>query len=151
VNIGVRYEFSGAPTENNGVQAAPDRAGEITSTANIDNLVFQRGGKLYGADNANFAPRVGFAWRPGTSTRTVVRGGFGIFYDRLVNSAIAFVDNNTACSSQLASAYPNLSGTDVRLSDGIPNPCSLEQFPFHCLPRVPHPPPFSKPTCAHPM
>jgi hypothetical protein len=122
VNLGVRYEFNGPPSERNGIQAAIDRSGEITSTANINNLVFQRGGKLYEADNANFAPRIGFAWRPGTSTRTVVRGGFGIYYDRLVNTAVAFVDNNTVGSYQAFSLYPNLNGTDVRLSDGVPQP-----------------------------
>jgi hypothetical protein len=30
----------------------------------------------------NFAPRVGFAWKPLSSDRFVVRGGFGYFYDR---------------------------------------------------------------------
>jgi len=37
-------------------------------------------------DRRNFAPRVGFAWAPGGRGRqqpgTVVRGGFGMFYDR---------------------------------------------------------------------
>lgn len=122
VNVGVRYEFNGAPSERKGIQAATDRAGEITSAANIEDLVFQRGGNLYNADGSNFAPRIGFAWRPGTSTRTVVRGGFGIYYDRLVNTAVAFVDSNTIGSSQVVSLYPNLNGTDVRLSDGVPQP-----------------------------
>jgi hypothetical protein len=34
----------------------------------------------------NFAPRLGFAWRPLQSDRFVVRGGFGFFYDRLTDS-----------------------------------------------------------------
>jgi len=38
--------------------------------------------------NFNFAPRIGFAWAPGPVNRqqaakTVVRGGFGVFYDRV--------------------------------------------------------------------
>ncbi|HVZ59447.1 MAG TPA: hypothetical protein VG892_01560, partial [Terriglobales bacterium] len=35
----------------------------------------------------NFAPRVGFAWKPLSGDRFVVRGGAGYFYDRLSQSA----------------------------------------------------------------
>ena len=32
---------------------------------------------------SNFAPRIGFAWQPTHSSNLVVRGGFGLFYDRV--------------------------------------------------------------------
>ncbi len=40
-------------------------------------------------DTNNISPRLGFAWSPWASRRTVVRGGFGLFYDRVPLRALA--------------------------------------------------------------
>ena len=53
------------------------------------------------SDHRDFAPRLGVAWAPGSSKdgrqKTVIRGGFGIFYDRVPDSIIenAFLLNGT--------------------------------------------------------
>lgn len=40
-------------------------------------------------DRNNASPRIGFAWSPFESRRTVVRGGFGLYYDRIPLRALA--------------------------------------------------------------
>src|SRR5262249_38910099 len=40
-------------------------------------------------DRDNVSPRAGFAWSPGKSRGTVVRGSFGLFYDRVPLRALA--------------------------------------------------------------
>jgi len=40
-------------------------------------------------DRDNFSPRAGFAWTPFASRRTVIRGSFGLFYDRVPLRALA--------------------------------------------------------------
>jgi hypothetical protein len=41
-------------------------------------------------DTFRFAPRAGLAWTPFGSQSTIIRGGFGIFYDRVPLSVFAF-------------------------------------------------------------
>ena len=63
---------------------------------------------LNGQDLNNFAPRVGFAYSPLDSNRLVIRGGFGVFYDR---PSAAFI--NTVFSN-----YPFLREIEITVPSG---------------------------------
>jgi len=121
LNLGVRFEYAGAPREKSGIFAALDRAGDITSSAGIADLRLVPGAAWYKKDLNNFGPRLGFAWSPWGSTRMVLRGGYGIFFDRLAGTATNFADSNTPGSSHVVAVFPNLAGTDLRLRDGVPS------------------------------
>ena len=49
---------------------------------------------LKGQDLNNFQPRIGFAWTPFDSGRLVIRGGYGVFFDRPSASFINTIFSN---------------------------------------------------------
>lgn len=100
LNYGLRYEFKGVPFEVNGQMSTlvnQDPSGREPAGGFVFQFVGKNSGtsnKLYDNDLNNFAPRFGFNWSPGWSTgflskvfggpgQTSVRGGYGIFYDRV--------------------------------------------------------------------
>jgi uncharacterized membrane protein YgcG len=55
------------------------------------------------SSNLNFAPRLGFAWSPGAGGRqpkTVIRCGFGVFYDRIGESLTLQADRFNGINQQ---------------------------------------------------
>jgi hypothetical protein len=40
--------------------------------------------------NGNLAPQIGFAWSPGSSSKTVIRGGIGLFYENAIWNNVLF-------------------------------------------------------------
>ena len=63
-------------------------------------------------DTNNVSPRMGFAWSPGESRRTVVRGSYGLFYDRVPLRALA----NALLSAGNTTDLANLRQISVSLS-----------------------------------
>lgn len=72
VNYGVRWDYFGVVGEKNNLfyQLDPTSATDLSPT-----------NQLYNKDYNNFAPRIGLAYDVAGNGRTVVRAGWGLFYD----------------------------------------------------------------------
>jgi outer membrane receptor protein involved in Fe transport len=68
--------------------------------------------KTISTDSNNVSPRAGFAWSPFASRRTVVRGSYGLFYDRVPLRALA----NALLSAGNTTTISNSSQVSVSLS-----------------------------------
>jgi len=85
LNIGLRYDVTLPRTERYNRMNWVDLS--VVSPLQIPGLPTLHGGEIYASpsdrqpydiDGKDFQPRVGFAWQP--LSKTVVRGGYGIFY-----------------------------------------------------------------------
>ncbi|HEV8135444.1 MAG TPA: TonB-dependent receptor [Pyrinomonadaceae bacterium] len=91
LNLGLRYDVSSVSREKDG----------RLQNFDLTTLTFTPvGQKLYDVDKNNFGPRFGFAFDVFGNHKTVVRGGYGIFYDR---------DLPASFGSPQANTFPTLS------------------------------------------
>src|SRR5207245_4578019 len=60
----------------------------IIPLAETDNPLFPASNKKYPVDKNNFAPRIGFTHSLDAAGKSVVRGGYGIFYNRTILGAL---------------------------------------------------------------
>ncbi len=86
LTLGVRYEYDSPIAE---------RYGRLVNLAVADNfasatpIVERSAGALFQPDRNNIAPRIGLAWKPFPASTIVVRGGYGVYYDKPLYRSIA--------------------------------------------------------------
>lgn len=78
ITFGVRYEYNTPPIDPTNRAKVYDPASK--GLVQVGTGSVPRG--AYAADGNNFAPRIGLAYTPGGRGNTVVRAGYGIYYDQ---------------------------------------------------------------------
>jgi hypothetical protein len=89
LNIGLRWERFGAPSEDHGIIAQFTNISTCDITTDrtcIANARVNPVGRMWKTYNKDFGPRIGFAWDPFGKGKMAVRGGYGIFYDRIFDN-----------------------------------------------------------------
>jgi hypothetical protein len=125
INLGLRYDA------------------EILPLAQIPNSAVPQTSQLPSSAD-NFAPRLGFAWGLFGNGRTILHGGFGLYYGRIQNgmiySALASTGSSSAqfqlntSPSATSPAYPNIVSTStppaltnvIAFAPGFRSPFAME-------------------------
>jgi len=156
LNLGLRYEYKGVPYEVNG-QLSTLVNQNPSQLEPAGGFVFQLVGKnspnpgqgLYSADLNNFAPRFGFNYSPafehgfiskitGGPGRMSIRGGYGVFYDRVFGNLFTNARGNPPFEQDIQNIPFNdtFSGTIQEIgrpATATPNPRVLSGNPTTCF------------------
>jgi hypothetical protein len=90
LSLGLRWEYFTPITETRGRLSNLVLASPYTLVAaHVGNV-----SELFSPDRHNFAPRFGFAYNPTWRNKLVVRGGFGIYYERVPDVLFANTRGN---------------------------------------------------------
>jgi hypothetical protein len=94
LNLGLRYEYQRNPLPVNANPILPQTGVSVN-------------------DRNNIGPRVGFAWDVNGDGRTSLRGGWGIYYGRVINSTVYNTLVNTGVGTDRGQRQFSISGTNL--------------------------------------
>jgi hypothetical protein len=109
LNLGLRWEYFTPIEETRG-----QLSNLVFGSAGLTNARVEVQKSLYNPDRNNFAPRFGFAYSPAFfGEKVVVRGGFGVFYNRIPETLFA----NTRGNPPFLARYNNCCGVSASPND----------------------------------
>ena len=118
INLGMRYDYFGPYTDTH-QRFRNFIAGSGSYTDGLINGKVDVADKGWQTDTLNFSPRFGFAWDMGGHGKNVIRGGYGLSYDRMATVQTATYRTNPplAATAQLGQNF----GTTFTYSLGDPS------------------------------
>ena len=125
LNLGLRWDYQQfpkpqfpnnlTPVLNTNTATIPQRYTQADA-----NEIISRTGH-FPSDNNNFGPRIGFAWDIFGNSKTVLRGGYGLYYGRVPNTFLSSAVTNTGgAGSQLSAQSIRPDATGLVDSNGSP-------------------------------
>ena len=135
LNLGVRWEAHiprfDANDRINGFD--PSKINPVSGTPGIVTFANRDGysRSLYNGDYNNVMPRFGFAWKPFGLDRTVVRGGYGIFFGPPLPGS-----NNTSAWSMVSPDIGSRTVASMARRDSGTRPTSASSAARACGPEI---------------
>jgi Carboxypeptidase regulatory-like domain len=133
INAGMRWELDEPVYSPHDTVSRFDTNTQVFQAASSNGFTH-----LYNFDYNNFAPRLGFSWRPFNSDSTVIKGATGIFYNTplLYNQ---FLNTGTQYPFRLVTTYTSSARNTISLDNPFPasqagSPCLTKYATGSSLP-----------------
>lgn len=123
LTMGLRWDINPAPSEADDHYPVTVTGLDTPSTMMLE----PRGTKFYNTDYKGIAPRVGVSYQPSSRWGTVIRGGYGVFYD-LGTSFLGNAFSTSLYPNARQSSFGRIAYTDPAFA-GQPPAVSQNPYP----------------------